>query len=179
MPNEAWSRLNEHRRAAAKYPLDILVWGPGEGDGLEYKKRCELRDTLKQAGHNAAFSEELIPQDSPVGDPLDEELLQADAAHLIVVMYGSRGTQSETDTLLDDSRFASKALIFIHKDTFQRVQNSVAKGLWQKLRRHAEIIPYTTEELEACMVVKQAYEFADKARWTAYIGQVREARHGP
>jgi hypothetical protein len=29
------------------------------------------------------------------------------------------------------------------------------------------------------MVVKQAYEFADKARWTAYIGQVREARHGP
>lgn len=84
---EPWARLQENRRKAASYALDVLVWGPAPGESLEYRKRVEIRDALTAAGHHAAFSEQLVPEDSPDVDPLDDELLQADAAHLIVVLY--------------------------------------------------------------------------------------------
>ena len=97
---EPWARLRESRSKPGSYPLDVLVGGPAPGDSPEYRKRVEIRDALKAAGHNAALSEELIRADQPDLDSLEDELLQADAANLIVVLYGNRGTQTEVDRLL-------------------------------------------------------------------------------
>jgi hypothetical protein len=176
-PKQPWKRYKEHRRRAAQFPLDILVWGPSSADNtLEYRKRCEIRNSLRAAGHHADFSEELIPTTAADLDPLDEELLQADSANLIMVLYEGRGVQTEVDTLLDKPRFAGKAVIFIHVDVYAKVQKSVAWGSWQKLRQHgASIIEYTTKQLERCLVVQQSCELAERARFAAYVDQVEEA----
>ena len=168
-----WARLDEHNAKADRYPLDILVWGRGADDSIEYKKRCEIREALKKAGHSAAFSEDLIGPDRTVGDALDEELLQVDAADLVVVLYGSRGTQSEIDTLLDDPRFAEKAIIFIHVDIKPGAFKGVSGGRWEKLARRAQIVEYTTEQMNRCEVVGKAEEWATKARRAAYIRDLR------
>ena len=172
---EPWARLQENRRKAASYALDVLVWGPAPGESLEYRKRVEIRDALTAAGHHAAFSEQLVPADSPDVDPLDDELLQADAAHLIVVLYGSRGTQSEVDRLLVNSRFAEKALVFVAGEILALAMQSVSQGTWKKLSRIGHVVEYSSEELEACAVVGKACEFAETARRAAFVAELRTA----
>jgi hypothetical protein len=174
-PRGPWRRLHEHQERAQAHSLAILVWGPAPGDSLEARKRAEIRDALITAGHEARFSEDFSEEES-VLDPLEEELLQADSADLIVVLYGERGVQSEVDTLLAVPDFASKAVIFIEQETYGRVLKSVSRGTWRKLQRLAtEIREYTPEELERCSVVGDACEIAHRARMAAYVATV-EAR---
>ena len=169
-----WRHYEQHRDGARSYSLAVLVWGPAPSNSIEYRKRCEIRDALKQDGHDAAFSEDLIGPDPISADPLDEELLQADAADLIVVLYGSRGTQTEIDVLLGYPRFADKSLIFIHDQMYENVRGSVAKGLWAKLGKYADVVKYTTEQMEACEVVARAHDKAELYRRAAYIDAVKE-----
>lgn len=171
----AWAKLQESRLKAAAYALDVLVWGPAPGEGVEYRKRVEIRDALKSAGHEAAFSEELMPADQPDVDPLEDELLQADAAHLIVVLYGGRGTQTEVDRLLIYPRFAEKALVFLASDTLAVVLESVSQGTWKKLCKFGHVVEYSEQELEACSVVGKACQFAEGARRAAYANEVKAA----
>lgn len=174
MFQKPWSKLDEHNDLADRFPLAVLVWGPAPGDSLEYRKRCEIRDSLNLDGHVAKFSEDLMPKDHEISDPLEEELLQADAANLIVVLYGSRGTQSEIDGLLKHTTIAEKALILIHNDILQKALHSVSGGLWKKLQKFTEIITYTQDEMEACNLVEQVHQWAQKARRAAYIAMVRK-----
>src|SRR5688500_225765 len=97
---KGWERLCTRRDAAKRHPLRILVWVPAKGGDLEFQKRLEIRDTLRRENHYAEFSEDLVPKDGSANDPFDEELLQADEADFIVVLYGSRGTQTEVDRIL-------------------------------------------------------------------------------
>lgn len=168
-----WDRVQKRYEEAATYPLAILVWGPAEDDSIEYRKRCEIREALRRDGHQASFSEELQPPDGD-WNPLDAELLQAEECDLIVVLYGSRGTQSEVDTLLTQRDFAWKAAIFIAAEQYPRVMSSASKGTWEDLgRRSQRIFQYTDAELEQCLVVTQAVELARKARIAAYVASVR------
>jgi hypothetical protein len=169
-------RLHEHNAKADRYPLAILVWGSGANDSIEYRKRCEIREALTNAGHSAVFSEDLIDKSRAVDDALDEELLQVDAADLVVVLYGSRGTQSEIDVLLDDPRFAEKAIIFIHVDTKPGAFHGVSGARWEKLARRAQVIEYTTEQLNRCDVVGQATQLATKIRRAAYVRDLKQRR---
>ena len=171
-----WARLKHNLAQAETFPLDILVWGPAPTESLEYRKRCEIRDALNAAGHNAAFSEDLMPAGEEVLDPLEEELLHADSAHLIVVLYEGRGVQSEVDTLLDKPRFAEKAVVLIHEEVYEKVKASVSKGTWSQLSRFATaVVQYTSEDLERCLVVQQANALAHQARRAAYIDTIRQA----
>jgi hypothetical protein len=171
-----WVRLEQLHTRAVAFPLDILVWGPAESDSLEYRKRCEIRDSLNADGHHAAFSEDKMPPDSEAWDPLDAEFLQADTADLIIVLYGSRGTQSEVDTLLLDERFAAKAAIFIDASQHDLVKRSVSKGTWEKLaRRSYGFVEFSPDELERSSVVAQAMGLAKKARIAAFVSHVKAA----
>jgi hypothetical protein len=178
MPSSFEARLREHEAKAARIALTVLVWGPAPGDSLEYRKRCEIRDTLRAEGHDAAFSEDLLPKNRAVDDPLDEELLQADSADLIIVLYQSRGTQTEVDVLLGYPRFAEKALIFVSQETHAAAYKSVSGGHWKKLEKIAQIVEYTAEQLNACLVVGQAHDWAEKCRRAIYIAQVKRRASG-
>jgi hypothetical protein len=172
---DPWERLERHNQAASRYPLAVLVWGPAPGDSIEYRKRCEIRDALNKAGHQARFSEDLIDSNRRA-DVLDEEFLQVEAADLVVVLYGSRGTQTEIDALLRHSEFAEKAIIFIHAELLPKALAGVAGDDWKKLQRRAQVIEYTTEELQQCAVVGEADHLVEKTRRAAYIAEIKRKK---
>jgi hypothetical protein len=172
---DPWERLERHNEAASRYPLAILVWGPAPGDSIEYRKRCEIRDALNQSGHQAKFSEDLVDS-SRSASVLDEEFLQVEAADLVVVLYGSRGTQTEIDTLLRRSDFAEKAIIFIHAELLPKALTGVAGDDWKKLQRRAQVIEYTTEQLQQCAVVGEANRLVERTRRAAYIADIKRQR---
>lgn len=177
MMRDPWERLERHNEAASRFSLAVLVWGPAPGDSIEYRKRCEIRDSLNQAGHQARFSEELIDPDRRA-DVLDEEFLQVEAADLVVVLYGSRGTQTEIDALLGHAEFAEKAIIFIHAELLPKALGGVAGDTWKRLQRRAQVIEYTTEELQQCAVVGQTNELVEKTRRAAYIAEIKRQKFG-
>jgi hypothetical protein len=166
-------KMKEHRRRAAMEPLDILVWGPAKGDGIEHTKRCEIRDRLRKDGHHAYFSEDLILAVKITDNPSDDELLQVDSVHLVVVLYGSRGVQSEIEDLLRYPRFAEKAIVFLHEKTLAKILTTYSGEFWKKLQRRAEVITYNTAQFNACEVVGRARALAQDMRRAAYGAKIR------
>jgi hypothetical protein len=166
-------KLKEHQRRAAMEPLNILVWGPAKGDDIEHTKRREIRDVLGEDGHHVYFSEDLILATKITNNPSDDELLQVDSAHLVVVLYGSRGVQSEIEDLLRYPRLAEKAILFLHEKTLGKVLASYSGEFWKKLRRRAEVITYNTAQFNACKVVGRARALAQDIRRAVYVAKIR------
>jgi hypothetical protein len=171
---KAWRKLHLHRARAARVTLDILVWGPGASGGTEYQTRCQIRKRLEEAGHNARFSEDLCTEDGALDDPLSDELLQADAAHAIVVLYGSRGSQTERDTILVKPKIASKVIFFIEKSMYSAVTKSISGKSWEEVGRLSRIIIYDKKDLQK-VVVQQAYDLMEKARRALYMDYLQRS----
>ena len=124
----SWSVLQQHRHKAATYPLNVLIWGPSYDASREYRARLYLRQKLKALGHDAQFSEELCTEPNALDDPMKDEHLQAASAHVIVMIYGSRGTQTERDYILTERDLAGKAIILIEKQLYERVKTRSLAG---------------------------------------------------
>lgn len=171
--DDKWIKLQRHRREAAKHPLAILVWGPSDDGTPEYRTRCEIRDRLLAAGHDARFSEELARHPAALRDPIDDETLQADSADLIVVLYGSRGTQTEHDVILSNPDIATKAIIAIEKAQEDvLVQKALASEAWKQTKRHARIITYERASLPGTLV-GTVCEIAQEVRQACYVRMLR------
>ncbi len=108
----SWKKVDIHRRRARQIPLNILVWGPSHKDRKGYALRMNIRNYLNKNGHSAKFSEELFKEGNikAATDPLIDEIFHADAANLIVVLYGSKGTQTEFDKILGYEKFAHETV---------------------------------------------------------------------
>lgn len=172
---EAWAILRERRRSAKTFPLNILVWGPSNDGTSEYKARCKIREELKKRGHNAEFSEDLCKSPEAIHDPMEDEFLQADSAHAIIMIYGSRGTQSERDMILSYTAIAQKAYILIKEDVWSNVMKSVSSTSWDKMTRFAKIIKYKGPEL----IVDKVDELCDeieKRRTEYYVIELQSRR---
>ncbi len=167
-----WEKYKQHRDRASQYPLDILVWGPGEGGGIEYDARLKIRDCLREAGHNADFSEDLIIAADALDDPIDDEILQADAADLIFMIYGSRGTQTEHDVILRNKRVATKAVIFVEDGMLSKIQTGLGAKSWEDTLKLAKyVITYKRKQLPRFLTLN-AYEIAQKVRRACYARSI-------
>jgi hypothetical protein len=124
--------LGEHRRLAHTYPLNVLVWGASKNDPDSYKARCDVRDILQQKEHNAYFSEDLCKDILSLNDSVYDEILQARSADAIVVVYESRGTQTEVERILiGNYELISKTIVIIQNDTLSTVQDSLSGFSWK------------------------------------------------
>jgi len=144
---EAWVILREHRRRAATFPLNILVWGPSDDGTREYKARCMIRDELKKRGHNAEFSEVLCKAKDAIPDAMHDEFLQALSADAIIMIYGSRGTQTERDTILVYPDVACKTFLLVEESVWSNIQNTMVSKSWEKMAGLATVIRYESPEL--------------------------------
>ncbi len=78
---------------------------------------------------------------------MKDEHLQAEAAHVIVMIYGSRGTQTERDYILADRDLAGKAIILVEKRLHEKVKTqSLAGKNWEEMEHIAKIIVYRKSE---------------------------------
>jgi len=149
------------------------VWGPGNDGSVEYATRCAVRDELRRLGHDAQFSEDLAAEPSALRDPIDDETLQADAAHLIFVLYGARGTQTERDMILTLPGIAAKSVIFIEESLYEIVKTkSLAGTSWETANRASRIITYRSGDLPAALV-SQASTIAHEFRVAYYVRALR------
>jgi hypothetical protein len=169
---QAFRKLKEHRESAATYPLDVLVWGPSEDGSIEYETRRALRDKLVELGYNARFSEDLCEDPEALRDPLDDEFLQATAAHVIIMIYGSRGTQTERDMILTKDSVAAKAIIFVEETLSDVVRKSLAGQSWRRTSDLAKVILYKRSELPDG-ILEEACDLLQEMRKTVYVRDLR------
>jgi len=168
-----WSTLEQRRKEGEKYPLRILILGPQEDGTIEYKTRCMLREKLQKLGHGAVFPEDLCKQDGAWSDELLAEIvMQAQEAHVIIMIYRSRGTQSERDILmsniLDNFAFAQKSIVFVENAMLTKLKESVTGQDWENMSKVAEVHTYqATEQPEE--IVNKVKDITQKLRRQVYV----------
>jgi len=167
-----WDRLEEHRQKAARHPLQILILGPSKNGSIEYKTRCRLRKKLCESGHKAAFGEDLHKQSKALRNPIDDLTLQADSAHVIVMIYSSRGTQTERDVLLSIKSFADKAIVFVEESLFKEASASLTGEDWKLMSKFAEVIKYSNNQLPEC-ITETVFRYMEDLRKQVYARTIR------
>jgi hypothetical protein len=169
---KTWNKLELHRSNAATYALNILILGPTDDGTIEHATRCSVRDELLKLGHDAQFGEDLHGQKNALPNPVDDLILQVDSADLIIMIYKSRGTQTERDMLLSNDYFARKAIIFIEDSLYETVSKSVSGEDWKLMEKAAHIIKYKVSELPD-VIINEASQKTDILRKQAYARLIR------
>ena len=170
-----WEKLEEHRVKAANYPLQILILGPSNDGSVEFKARCKLRSKLLEWGHKAAFGEDLHCQPQALSNPVDDLILQADSAHLIIMIYGSRGTQTERDVLLSNLHFAAKSIVFVENSLFDKINASLTGKDWELMGQVAEVVKYSMRRLSKC-TLETVYGRTEELRKQVYARSIKYGR---
>ena len=170
-----WSKLEEHRLKAASHPLQILILGPSSDGTAEFKTRCKLRTRLREWGHKAAFGEDLHSQPQALSNPVDDLVLQAASAHLIIMIYCSRGTQTERDVLLSNQAFAAKSIVFVQNSVLNTIKTSLTGKDWELMDKVAEVVKYSKRRLSKC-TVEMVYERTEELRRQVYARTIKYGR---
>jgi hypothetical protein len=139
-----WSRLKERRREGECFPLRILILGPSDDASFERTLRCRVKEQLTKLGHGAVFPEDLCEQDGAWKDDiLSDIVMQAKEADCIIMIYKTRGTQSERDILmsglLDNHQFAQKSIVFVGSTIYKQIKISLTGQDWERLGKVAEV----------------------------------------
>lgn len=153
--NEYIQRLNNRLDDYRRLPLNVLVWGPGAtSDTLARKKRVDIKNELKNRGHNAMFSEEIeqYGRDLPL---TVREKAQVETADMVIVMLeDAPGALVEVYRFATQYHLGKKFCILIPRkydggfpgQDIQQVLNiQVQSVFW-----------YTEEELKRCDVLTEA-----------------------
>jgi hypothetical protein len=157
----SWKQIDIHRKKARLISFDILIWGPSTEDGSGYNLRLSIKNHLAQNGHSAKFSEELYREGKipPPSNPVIDELFHADSANLIVVLYGSRGSQTEVEKILGYKRFANKALVVLSESMWINIIKGLSAVEWQNFEGKILKLPDNQmEAIDICHALDQQIE---------------------
>ncbi len=163
LPTRLDLAYRERIREANSVSLSILVWGPSESDSDLYRKRVQIRNTLRLMGHDARFSEDwqMPPQELGTLTLKQQELIQAQLADLIIILYASFGSIAETHDMGNLNDLKMKLLVLVDQ---QHTGSYGAQGLLRNLRRYDRVYPYTTDELRTCSLMRRILEEVDYCR---------------
>lgn len=104
-------RIEEVRKTVESIALTILVWGPGESHEL-YPLRIEMINALRKANFDAETSENLVGE-TDVWSDRSQEMMQALAADLIVILCVSPGAIAEMADFSNRREIARKMIVFL------------------------------------------------------------------
>ncbi len=162
------TRYQQLLQAAQQIPLAILVWGPGKNQTDLYRKRLQIRYALRQRGHAAFFSEELVgTTPPPPGMSLKAiEFLQAQAADLVVVLQVSYGTVAEVHDFASFRVISQKMLIFINqaaKDGYSY------QGALQELRTlYGNVETFSDQDVVQCNLLGKVLDKVNVLQMVKY-----------
>ena len=104
----------------ARSRLSVLIWGPGEqGDKDLYGKRIQIRNKLRELGHEAEFSEDILTPSVMGAGGINlsvAELLQAREYEYIFSIMGSPGSIGEVHDFCHMPEIAHKMTICINEE---------------------------------------------------------------
>jgi len=170
-----WEKIKKHRKAARKISFDILIWGPSQTDREGYKLRFAIKKHLANKGHSVKFSEELITERDvpPAPDPVTDEMFHADAANIIIVLYGSRGTQTEFDKILKYEAFARKSVIVVDKATWDLVtKRGLAGYSWKNF--NGETLILLDSQMNARTICSELDKLVEKFQFSEYLKRLEK-----
>ena len=157
--------------AVSRARLKVLIFGPGESGGEMYKKRCELRERLKELGHNALFPEEICTAETLEKSGLNLTLFERALAYTfdyIICLMASPGSIGEAHDFGKERNLASKMIICIdcqHKNSY------AAHGLlrlFEGFHGRIDWFAYPADIKEchlAARVVEQVKMVAEAKQW--------------
>jgi hypothetical protein len=167
-------KVQKLRSKIESIPLVVLVWGPGD-QGLAplYNKRVEIRDTLRERGCPALFSEEMDALSAPGAlSARGHELIQAIGADVVVLIYGSYGSVAEFHDFSTLRPIASKLLVFMDS---KHVSGYGFQGALKDFQREYRSV-FTFEyphDISACNLLTTVMEKVDALRTTRWEEKVR------
>jgi len=163
----SWEIIDRHRSNARKIAFDILIWGPSKENPTLYTIRKDIRDYCTNCGHSAKFSEELILEgnNKAAPNPLTDEFFHADAANLIIILYESRGTQTEYDRILKYEKIIKKSLIFVESITWEKITVSLSRVEWEKKNGNISII----ESFDSNEIINIIHNHLEELQFSEYL----------
>lgn len=170
---DAWAHDFARRALNHAAPsLRVLVWGPSlsveaanEDHRLLQEKRRNIVAELRELGHVAATSEELIGRASQEAEfegleerPIHQlEAHQLQEADFVIVLLGPPGTIAEVAGLLTSRAFARRSAVFFDGEAVAGTY--LEAGPLQNLKALGVAHAYDFEDLKACSVAGAAVEF--------------------
>jgi hypothetical protein len=170
-----WKLIDEHRKKARQIAFDILVWGPSTKDNAGYQTRLRIKEHLIKNGHSAKFSEELINEGkiSASPNPIVDEVFQADAADLIIALYGSRGTQTEVDIILEHEKFARKSVIALSEVTWNNIMNSLSAEKWRNFP--GKILRFPDDQYDYANLSNAIDDLIERLQFAEYYRRLKKS----
>lgn len=167
------SIIDKHRRNARDISFRILVWGSSDQDAKSHTLRLSVRKHLCNTGYSAKFSEDLLCEGKEAAAPdiIMDEIFHADAANLIVVLYGSRGTQTEVDVILEFDEFARKSVILLDDEIWSNLKHSLSCFRWQSLG--ARILIVSKQNWNEEVICKNLDEIIEEFQFSEYIRKLK------
>lgn len=172
----SWGLIDEHRKKARLIAFRVLVWGPSEQDAIGYRLRSAIKGHLISKGHSAKFSEELVTEGAlpPAPDPIIDEVFHADAADLIVVLYRSRGTQTETDVILADAHFAAKSIVIFDEPSWERLMNGLSAERWRDFR--GRVLKFSESQYNETDICDALGDLIERLQFAVYYRNLKAGR---
>ena len=152
---------DKYINAARKYPLRILVWGPGKPDKRAtpeerkpYEKRVQIKSVLRKHFPNAEVYMSEDPEMNAlapgVKDKLKREAIQARTADLVLVLAIGRGTALEIDHFVTTYPWIRDKMYILLQKRYVRTKGLVKEVY--KLLSDNQIEGYTDHEFHECLV---------------------------
>ena len=163
-----------HQASRHRSRLGIAVLGPGLSDdrGTGAQKRLQIRDALKNDGHNPFFPEDLV-----VNDPLHESVLEQErdilsqpTVDLVIILYtsDSPGALMEIANFVSVPEIKAKTAILFPIEYY-----NPDDGLpGNTVREYIVRTTYTDAHFQACQLVSECRKWArDRATesWPSVI----------
>jgi hypothetical protein len=150
--------------------LGILVWGPGfDSQSPARLKREEISEELFSCGHVPMMSELLSRSDSRLSANL-QELAQAYAVDLILVLLDSPGAIAEAAEFATHPEIAGKIRVYA-PNKHRAAGGLIAEGMLANLSKgYGAVIWYSPDDLRACRVMDDALMWVQARRnlWAAH-----------
>ena len=171
---DAQSRVYE--KHLSKKSLRVAILGPNL-DNIQAagtRKRFEIRDALRDDGHDPFFPECLIDTDDPsqLWIRIERELLSASDVDLVIILHtpDAFGTLTEIANFVSVPEIHSKTAILFPVQFYQPGANLPANTVQAYFARKI----YTESELTECHVVAECRKWAENRLFGNWPG--REAQ---
>jgi hypothetical protein len=145
--------------------LSVLVWGPQEeGDKDLFKKRGQILDRLRDLGHQADFSEDILTSNILAAGGINlsvAELLQARGYEYIICIMDSPGSVGEVHDFCHMPEIAHKMTICINEERLSGYSGQGILRIFEGNHGHLEKFKIP-DDLNSCSLRDRAVEQVEK-----------------
>ena len=154
------SKLGEVEGEFIRRSLRIAVLGPDleNINSIGTRKRYQIRDALKDVGHNPFFPEAQIDKSAPDWIGQERELLSDPEVDLVIILHtvDSWGVFGEISNFVSVPEIQIKTAVLVPIEHYRPTQNlpgNIMQGYFVRM-------PYTNEQMEICQLVSECTQWA-------------------